>query len=290
MQIHEVFGFGAVKNALDFGPGANARAAQRQQGEVAASAAKSAEQLRQQGYGQPATAPSVNQLISQVQNDPAAQQLIRTWAAQWPKLAANVPSAKSAAAAPPAPAPAEPLSFGGQQLDPNDPTTARIIAQAKAQGKLNEQQSDTPDLTQYRAAFNTWADQVVERTIRQSGVISAMKQDSDWAQRFAQAEDAVLDSINNAQENAQAVQAYLTLAVAAARAYQQERPGAAVRSSGGTGLNDARADALARTLGLDATDITKLNAFVRRTDGQNTVNPTGSASLDALLGAAKLLK
>ena len=286
MQIHEVFGFGA---------GSNTRAAQRQQGEFAASAAKSAEQLRRQGYGQPATAPSVNQLISQVQADSAAQQLIRTWAAQWPKLAANVPSAKPAAAtttaaAPATPTSAEPLSFGGQQLDPNDPTTARIIAQAKAQGKLNEQQSAAPDLAQYRAAFNTWADQVVERTIRQSGVISAMKRDSDWAQRFAQAEDAVLTTINNAQQNSQAVQAYLTLAVAAARAYQQERPGAANRTQATSGLNDPRADALARTLGLDATDVTKLNAFIRRQGETVNAQGTGSESLDALLRAAKLLK
>jgi hypothetical protein len=288
MQIHEVFGFSAVKNALDVGPGANARAAQRQQDKFAASAAKSAEKLRKQGYGQPTAASSANQLISQVQADSAAQQLIRTWAAQWPKLAANVPSAPPPSAAPAAPA--EPLVFGGQQLDPNDPVDARIISQLRTQGKLNEQQSAAPDPAQYRKQFVKWADDVVERTIRQSGVIEAMKQDSDWAQQFAQAEDAVVSTIDNAQENSQAVQAYLTLAVAAARAYQQERPSAANRAQVTSGLNDPQANALATTLGLDAVALTKLNAFIRRNN--ETINPqgTGSASLDALLRAAKLLK
>jgi hypothetical protein len=47
---------------------------------------------------------------------------------------------------------------------------------------------------------------------------------------------------------------------------------------------------LAQTLGIDATDIAKLNAFLRR-QGE-TINPqgTGSNSLDALLRAAKLLR
>ena len=283
MQIHEVFG-------LDFGAGANTRAAQRQQGEYAASAAKSADKLRQQGYGQPTTPLTVNQLISQVQNDTAAQQLIRTWSAQWPRLAANVPAAPLAApAAPTAPAATQPVTIGGQRLDPNDPADARIIAQLRSRGIVNEQQV-SPDPAAYRAAFVSWADQIVERTIRQSGVIDQIKKDSDWAQQFKQAEDTVLASINNAQRNAQAVQAYLTLAVAAARAYQQERPNSRSSRGGPTGLNDPRADALAKTLGIDATDIAKLNAFLRQ-QGE-TINPqgTGSNSLDALLRAAKLLK
>jgi hypothetical protein len=285
MQIHEVFG-------LDVGAGANTRAAQRRQGKYAASAAKSADKLRQQGYGQPTTPLTVNQLISQVQNDTAAQQLINTWAAQWPRLATNVPAAPpavptSAPAAPPAAT--QPVTIYGQRLDPNDPADARIIAQLRSRGIVNEQQA-SPDPNAYRAAFVSWADQTVERTIRQSGVIDQIKKDSDWAQKFKQAEDAVLASINNAQRNAQAVQAYLTLAVAAARAYQQDRPNSRFTRGGPTGLNDPRADALAQTLGIDTTDIAKLNAFLRR-QGE-TINPqgTGSSSLDALLRAAKLLR
>ena len=292
MQIHEVFGLGAVKNAFDFGPGANARAAQRQQGEYAASAAQSAEKLRQQGYGQTKPDLTVNQLISQVQNDSAAQQLVRTWTAQWPKVAATVPALKpkppaAPPAAPPAPTPA--ATFGGQPLDPNDPTTARIISQLRAQGKLTEQQTTQPDPDEYRKKFVGWADDVVERTVRQPGVVERIKQSTEWAQQFEQAADAVVNSAADARQNTQAVQAYLTLAVAAARAAQQDSP----RRSGASiapGLNDPRADALAQVLGIDATDLTKLNAFVRR-NGE-TVNPqgTGSESLDALLRAAKLLR
>jgi len=251
MQIHEVFGLDAVKNALDFGPGANARAAQRQRGEYAASAAQSAEKLRRQGYGQPTAAPSANQLISQVQNDPAAQQLINTWAAQWPEMAAKIPLANS-------------------------------------QGQVTEQQSNSSDPA-YRAAFKTWANDVVEKTVRMPNVVSRMTTNSDWAAKFDAALDQVEATISNTQQHTQAVKNYLTLAVAAARANGQDSA-PADRSSTVSGLNDPRADALAKTLGINATDLTKLNAFIRRTG--ETVNPqgTGSDSLDALLRAAKLLK
>ena len=310
MQIHEVFGLGAVKNALDFGPGANARAAQRQQGEYAASAAQSAEKLQQQGYGQTKPDLTVNQLISQVQNDSAAQQLVRTWTAQWPKVAATIPAVRpqspAAATTTAAPAvtttaapaatttaapaaPAQPISIGGQRLDPNNPADAKIIAQLRSQGQITEQLSVQPDPDEYRKRFVEWADTVVERTVRQPGVVERQRQQPEWAQQFKQAADAVVNSATDVRQNTQAVQSYLTLAVAAARAAQQDSPrraGASIAS----GLNDPRADALARTMGIDATDLTKLNAFIRR-QGE-TVNPqgTGSESLDALLRAAKLLR
>jgi hypothetical protein len=289
MQIYEVFGFNTVKNALDFGPGANARAAQHQQGKYAASAAKSAEKLQKQGYGQRKPDTTVNQLISQVQNDSAAQQLVQTWTAQWPKIAATVPAVKPKTSAAP-PAAATPIaSFGGQSLDPNDPTTARIISQLRAQGKITEQQTTQPDPDEYRKEFENWADDVVERTVRQPGVVKQIKQNTEWAQQFDQAADAVVKSAADAQRNAQAVQSYLTLAIAAARAAQQNTD-SVNRSTVTSGLNDPRANALAQVLGMDATDLTKLNAFIRR-QGE-TVNPqgTGSPSLDALLRAAKLIR
>ena len=292
MQIYEVF---STIKAIAKDPGSlisPTKIAQIQQAERSADAAQSAEKLRKQGYGQPKPDPTVNQLISQVQNDFAAQQLVRTWTAQWPKVAATVPALKpKPPASPPAAAPtATPTAaFGGQPLDPNDPTTARIISQLRAQGKLTEQQTTQPDPDEYRKAFETWADDVVERTVRQPGVVEQIKQNTEWAQQFKQAADAVVNSAANAQQNTQAVQAYLTLAIAAARAAQQNTA-PANRSAVTSGLNNPRAGALAQLLGMDATDLTKLNAFIRQ-QGE-TINPqgTGSESLDALLRAAKLLK
>jgi hypothetical protein len=283
MQIHEVFGFGA---------GANAQAAQRQQDKNAASAARSAEKLRKQGYGQlPSTVPA-SQLISQVRNDRAAQQLINSWASQWSNVAANIPAVQpQAPAAPASTTPSQPITIGGQQLDPNNPADAKIIAQLKAQGQITEQQS-TPqqDPTAYRAAFVSWADQVIERTTRQSGAIARIKQQPDWANLFKRAADAVVNSADNPQQNLQAVREYMTVATAAARAAHQGDNTSVGRAGAASGLNDPRADALARTLGMDATDVTKLNAFLRRNN--ETINPqgTGSESLDALLKAAKLLR
>jgi predicted TPR repeat methyltransferase len=118
-----------------------------------------------------------------------------------------------------------------------------------------------------------------------------LKNNPNWAQQFAQAESEVVNTANDLQRNSQAVKAYLTLAVAAARAAQQNDGAApAGRSTSTSGINDPAAGALARTLGIDATDLTKLNAYIRR-QGE-TVNPkgTGSESLDALLRAARLLR
>jgi hypothetical protein len=281
MQIHEVFG-----------PGPNVRAAQQAQAGYAASAERSAEKLRAAGFGQPTASQPASQLISQVRNDRAAQQLINTWVGQWPKIAANIPPTapepESADAA--AQAPAEPLIVGGQRLDPNDPDVARIIAQARAQGKLNEQQ-ETPDPAAYRAAFVAWADQVVERTTRQSGAIDRVRQQPDWSSLFSRAVDQVMQTADDPQQNSRAVQEYLTLAVAAARAEHQTTGSQTfTRAGAASGLNDPQADALARVLDIDATDVTKLNAFLRKNN--ETINPqgTGSPSLDALLRAAKLLR
>ncbi len=283
MQIHEVFGFGA---------GANAQAAQRQQDKNAASAARSAEKLRKQGYGQLPSSVPASQLISQVRNDRAAQQLINSWASQWSNVAANIPAVQpQAPAAPASTTPSQPITIGGQRLDPSNPADAKIIAQLKAQGQLTERQS-TPqqDPTAYRAAFVAWADQVIERTTRQSGAIARIKQMPAWADLFKRAAAAVVDSADDPQQNLQAVREYMTVATAAARAAYQSDNTSVGRAGVAPGLNDPRADALARTLGMDATDVAKLNAFLRRNN--ETINPqgTGSESLDALLKAAKLLR
>jgi hypothetical protein len=138
----------------------------------------------------------------------------------------------------------------------------------------------------------TWADDVVERTTRMTGAIDRIKsQQADWADRFQKAADQVAHTADEPQQNSRAVQDYLTLAVAAARAdHQNTGSQTFTRAGAASGLNDPQADALARTLGMDADDITKLNAFLRKNN--ETINPqgTGSPSLDALLRAAKLLR
>jgi hypothetical protein len=297
MQIHEVFEpLRATAGAMLKDPKSfvdPTKYAQARQAGYSASAERSAEKLRAAGVGQPTASQPASQIISQVRNDRAAQQLINTWASQWPKIAANVPPAPpaapaSAASTPPA---AQAASFGGQQLDPNDPTTARIMSQLRAQGKINEQQSSAPDPVQYRNDFVKWADDVVERTTRQSGAIARIQQQPNWSSLFSQAVDQVMQTADDPQQNSRAVQEYLTLAVAAARAeHQTTGPQTFTRAGAASGLNDPRADALARALDIDATDVTKLNAFLRRNN--ETINPqgTGSPSLDALLRAAKLLR
>lgn len=297
MQIYEVFGpawattkamFKDPKSFVD-----PAKYAQARQAGYAASAERSAEKLRAAGTGQPAVSTPASQLIAQVRNDRAAQQLINTWTSQWPKAAENIPTTPAAAQTPATPAPAgatEPLIIGGQRLDPKDPDSARIIAQAREQGKINEQQAPV-DPAAYRDQFIKWADRVVERTTRQSGVIDQIKQQSDWSDRFNKAADQVAETADDPQKNSQAVKEYLTLAIAAARAaHQSQGLTPATRAGTGAGLNDPQARDLARAVGLDATDLTRLNQHMRQNNERINPAGTGSPSLDALLRAAKLLR
>lgn len=300
MQIHEVFGpLRATAGAMLKDPKSfvdPAKYAQARQAGYATSAAQSAEKLRAAGAGQPAVSTPASQLILQVRNDRAAQQLINTWTSQWPKVSANIPATPAAAqtsTTPATPAPAgstEPLTIGGQRLDPKDPGSARVIAQAREQGKINEQQAPV-DPAAYRAAFVAWADQVVERTTRQSGAIDQIKQQPDWADRFQKAAGQVAKTADDPQENSRAVREYLTLAVAAARAeHKSQGAPSATRAGTGAGLNDPQAAALARAIGIDATDVAKMNAYIRQSGEEINPQGTGSESLDALLRAAKLLR
>jgi len=123
MQIHEVFtipaaaaGLGAKAKAMAKNPGSlinPTKYGQAQQAGYAASADKSAQKLRAQGYGQEEAVPGAGQLVAQVRSSQPVQQLVNSWATQWPKLASNIPQPAPAS---PAPAPASPAP-AAQSLD-----------------------------------------------------------------------------------------------------------------------------------------------------------------------------
>lgn len=303
MQIYEIFGKGLLargkamlndpKSLTD-----PTKYAQAKQAGYSASALKSAEKLSKQGYGQLKQATSPSQLVAKVQTDSAAQQLINTWASQWPKLAPTpqiAPAATKPTAAPTTPAvPTQPMSMGGQPLNPNDPVDAKILAQLKAQGKLNEA---TTYADQYRAAFTTWANNVIARTIKQPNVFDSVNKDPNWKPQLDKAlknvvDTAMINTSDSPQRNAEAVKNYLTVAIAAVRGAQEEQeigtPTAPTRT-GGTGIYDPKAEALAKSIGVNGQDLAKLNAYIKRSGEKINPRGTGSQSLDALLKAAKLI-
>jgi len=353
MQIHEVFGLGAAAAGTKATAGAMFRDpksfvdptkyAQAKQTGYAASAAKSAEKLRAKGYGTPEQPQSVDQLIVQVQNDQPAQQLINSWATQWPKLAANIPQPATAPATAPARAPAaQSMDLDQLKQQADQKRAAGIAAQkqalqqikstsdahvsanselagieiaaraAAAKSKfqqtatdrlaikrakdkginvestgLSEQEESNPT---YRAAFVSWANGVVERTIRQSGVLTKVKQQPGWEEKFEKALTQVVDTAANAQQNDQAVKQYLSLALAAARAAQQDSgPQMSSNQNTQSQSNIPRTKSLAQAAGIDDDGLAKLNAFIRRNGERINPNGTGSPSLDALLKSAKLL-
>ena len=296
MQIHEVFGLDTLK-AMTKDPGSfvnPTKFAQAKQAGYAAGTAKAAEKLTKQGYGQPTPTSAPSQMIAQVKNDPAAQQLINTWASQWPSVAAKIaapqtqaqPAASSTTASPSS----QPLSIGGQSLDPNNPADAKLIAQLKAQGKLTEDAyADT-----YRASFSSWADSVIERTIRQPGMLDKIKTSPNWSAQFKSMLDQVVATANDPEKNETAVKDYMSVAISAARAAQKSddsnNRSTMTTSKSSGGIYDPQAEAIARVMGINAASLAKLNTYIKQSGEKINPNGTGSASLDALLRSAKLLK
>lgn len=232
-------------------------------------AAAAAEKLRAQGYGQPPKAISVQDAIAGVKKNTAQQQFIKGLVAQWqqqapkpspaveptPDVGATVqpgvttpPGGPEVTAAktktqvrPTYGTPSAPtVSFAGQRgqrpLDPKNPSDAKIIAQLKSQGKLNEApinmaqnvasaraaraaSRNPPTSTAvdpYKDAFLKWAAgnlKTVEPSTRQSITLDQIYK-TDMKDELDRALAQVVATAGDAQRNAVAVNNFLTIAVA----------------------------------------------------------------------------
>ena len=176
------------------------------------------------------------------QTEVLVKQLSKEWQTMAPKILASL--AKPAPTPPPQQS-QQPISIGGQKLDPNNPKDAQVIASLQKQGKL-EEAGDAPTPASeihpvnrtttavdngYGPAFENWVNKKLTSRVPGSSVVLGMKQvkeNPEAAQQLAQALQAVIKSKDNPASNAAAVENYLRIAIksmqATSAALKQEHP------------------------------------------------------------------
>lgn len=142
--------------------------------------------------------------------------LAQKYAQEWQTQSASLVAAEKAAArttkktAPAATTPAQPISIGGQTLDPNNPKDAELIA------KLNLQEA-SPNSGYYLKTFSNWANQKLatpERTTGRQIDLDYLYQQIPSAKRtLDQLTKEVYNTRKDPQANTQAVTNYMTTAM-----------------------------------------------------------------------------
>ena len=200
-----------------------------------------------------------------------------------PQSAATQPTAQTTSATTPTTPVDEPISVGGQKLNPKNPKDAELIKKIKSQQGLTEAVS--PQLAQQ---FQTWADNQLATRSRDGTAITMnqVRNDPELASDVKQALDTVTQSLGTAQFD-QAFKGYMNVATAAIRKLTQEHNivsqvqpktrSQQALASGGTG----RAQALINAMDLNQNQLDALKQFLDRE--QSRIVSTGSPSLDSLL-------
>ena len=181
----------------------------------------------------------------------------------------------------------QPISIGGQKLDPNDPKNASTIAALRRQGAINEAVS--PDEDQYADTFISWADEKLKTRESRTGETIEMN-DVRELPDINDALNPVLEQIVNTRgtpQQAAAVAKYFEIAVAGVQAVAQ-----AVRNKNPGALSGGIVNAAAvkpvmqqrlRALGLTPAQMQQIGQMLRINSGDKTFKRTNNPQVDALL-------
>ena len=229
-------------------------------------------------------------------------------------------------AVPGAPLGNEPVSIGGQKLNPKDPKQAALIAKAQAAANkppVSEAFSDlpgakptaggavNPNVTKsvgkqgnpltsaYITKFKQWSDGKLATRESNTGeeinmdVVKKEMPELDRALNTALTQ--VYATRQDPQANQQAVTAYLSQALSAiqkvATKKRQENPRSAARGSTKSvpGHMDTETEKMARSMNLSQVNLNKMKQVIDGL-GEKVTSSTGSPTLDNLLVASGLLK
>jgi hypothetical protein len=216
-------------------------------------------------------------------------------------------------------APEEPISIGGQKLNPKNPKDAKLIAQLKAKG-LQEAFADLPGTkpatggavnpavtkgvgkqgnpltSAYITAFKKWAESKLSTRESNTGQEIGLEDiPPELTRTLNTALTAVYNSRQDPKANAQAVTSYLTQATQAiqqvATKLRSENPKSTARASTKSmpGEMDPQTAKLASAMGLAQTNLNKMKQVVD-SQSEKVLQGTGSPTIDNLLVAAGLLK
>jgi len=288
----------------------------------ASTAQNAAQKLNKQGFGPQYQAPSADwqEKLKKVQTDPAVKQYIQSLVSAWPKAeptvvakapaprtTTNTPSTitpptpnygaagagqitgapSTVTTTPLKPAAPQPISIGGQKLDPNDPKNATTIAALRRQGAINETVS--PDEDQYADAFISWADEKLKTRESNTGETIEMN-DVRELPGISDALNPVLEQIVNTRgtpQQAAAVAKYFEIAVAGVQAVAQS-----IRNKDPGALSGGIASAASvkpvmqqrlRALGVTPAQMQQIGQMLRINSGDKTFRRTNNPQVDALL-------
>lgn len=149
------------------------------------------------------------------QTNALAQQYAKEWQTQSAQLISAEKAAARAAKKTPTPtATAEPITIGGQQLDPKNPKDAELIAKLQSQGTLKEA---SPSSGYYLKTFRNWADQkltTAERTTGKSINLEYLYQHIPSSKRtLDQLTNQVYNTRKDPEANTEAVTNYMATAM-----------------------------------------------------------------------------
>jgi hypothetical protein len=282
----------------------------------ASTAQAASQKLNKQGFGPQYQAPSADwqEKLKKVQTDPAVKQYIQSLVSAWAKAEPTV------IASTPAPAPKttstpnygtagagqltgapstvtttplkpqtsnQPISIGGQKLDPNDPKNASTIAALRRAGAIEE--SVSPDEDQYVDTFISWADEKLKTRESRTGETIEMN-DVRELPDISDALNPVLEQIVNTRgtpQQAAAVAKYFEIAVAGVQAVAQS-----IRNKDPSALTGGIASASSvkpvmqqrlRALGVTPVQIQQIGQMLRINSGDKTFKRTNNPQVDALL-------
>ena len=222
--------------------------------------------------------------------------------------------------------PQQPISIGGQKLDPNNPKDAALIAKLKPQQAVQEAFGDLPGAkpqpgapvdpklsavpkpiaiataqrnSSYAKYFEKWvADKTSTRESNSGKTVNlaTVKQElPDLAKQLNTALTNVAKTKNNPDANQQAVTNYLTMAVQGiqqvASKYRRENPKSlyTVGKSSAPGQMDPQTAKMASAMNLSQQNLNKMKQVIDA-QGEKVTQGTGSETIDNLLIAAGLLK
>jgi len=282
----------------------------------ASTAQVAAQKLNKQGFGPQYQAPSADwqDKLKKVQTDPAVKQYIQSLVAAWakaePTVVASIPAPAPKTAPTPnygaagagqltgtpstvtatplkTPASNQPISIGGQKLDPNDPKNASTIAALRRQGAINEAVSSDED--QYADAFISWSDNHLKTRESTTGETIEMDDVRELPGIDTQLNTA-LEQIVNARGTAQqsaAVAKYFQVAVAGVQAVAQsirnKNPQARTGSIASAAAVKPVMQQRLRALGVTPAQMQQIGQMLRINSGDKTFKRTNNPQVDALL-------
>jgi len=287
----------------------------------ASTAQNAAQKLSKKGFGAQYQAPSADwqEKLKKVQTDPAIKQYIQSLVAAWAKSSPAVvkntpepPTNTPPTNTPPTPnygatgagqltgtpssitstpltpqASNQPISVGGQKIDPNDPKNASTIAALRRQGAIKENVS--PEEDQYADAFVRWSDDHLKTRESSTGETIDMD-DVRELPDISDALNSVLEPIVNTRgtpKQATALAKYFEIAVAGvqavAQAVRNKNPQARTSSIAGAAAAKPVMQQRLRALGVTPAQVQQMGQMLRVNSGDKTFKSTGNPQVDALL-------